>query len=376
MGSIYKRRRKGEDGTWREGPILWIKYYRDGKPFRESSGSTLENVAKRLLRTREGDIARGLRVLPGVERVRFETVVDGLLNEYRNNGRKSLPDVRRRFKLHLTPFFGGRRAASITTADVREFITRRQEAGAANGEINRELSGLKRAFRLAVQDGKLLIRPYIPMLKEASPRSGFFEADQLRAMLEHLPEPLQPLIRFLYITGWRSGNEVLGLQWRNVDFQGGCVRLDPGTTKNGEGRVFPLTTELRALLDSQKASAERLSKQYGMICPWVFHREGRQIRSFRKAFATACKQAGLAHKIPHDFRRTAVRNLVRAGVPERVAMQLTGHKTRAVFERYNIVSEGDLSDAARRLNLATGTNPGTIAHDRSLSRNPSNFQPI
>ncbi len=85
------------------------------------------------------------------------------------------------------------------------------------------------------------------------------------------------------------------------------------------------------------------------LTPWIFHRKGRQIGDFRKAWTTACEKAGVPGRIPHDFRRTAVRNLVRAGVPERVAMQMTGHKTRSVFERYNIVSEGDLDAAAKRL---------------------------
>ena len=376
MGYLYKRKSKDKNGNVREGPTYWVKYYRDGRPIRESTGTTNERKALKFLTIREGDVAKGLPVLPRVDRVRFEELVEDLLNEYRNNGRKSLADTERRFKLHLTPFFRGRRAVSITTADVRKFIAARQKAGASNGEINRELSGLKRAFNLAVQDGKLLSKPYIPMLKEAPPRAGFFEPEQLKALLVHLPEPLQPLVRFMYITGWRSRSEVLKLQWRQVDFRGKCIRLDPGTTKNSDGRVFPFTAELETLLEAQKTSVEALQKEKGEICPWVFHRNGRPIRSFRKAFASACKSAGMAGKIPHDFRRTAVRNLVRAGVPERVAMQLTGHKTRAVFERYNIVSEGDLTDAARRLDLAAGTKTGTSARKRSPSRKSANLQPI
>ncbi len=125
--------------------------------------------------------------------------------------------------------------------------------------------------------------------------------------------------------------------------------MNPGTTKNDDGRVFPFTQELRGLLVQQKEETEKLQRQKDMLIPWVFHREGKPIGDFRKSWETACKKAGVPGRIPHDFRRTAVRNLVRAGIPERVAMQMTGHKTRSVFERYNIVSEGDLDAAAKRL---------------------------
>lgn len=151
-----------------------------------------------------------------------------------------------------------------------------------------------------------------------------------------------------------------------VDFEGSTVGLDPGTTKNGEARVFPMTAELRALLEAQHAYTERVQREKGIICPHVSHRDGVPIRAWRRAWTSALLGAGLATKDPktkkvtrariaHDFRRTAVRNLVRAGIPERVAMQMTGHKTRAVFERYNSVSAGDLTDAARRLDAVAAT---------------------
>jgi integrase len=139
-----------------------------------------------------------------------------------------------------------------------------------------------------------------------------------------------------------------------VDFEARVVRLDPHTTKNDEGRTFPFTDALEQVLKAQKAEHDRL-KAEGVICPWVFNRtnkkvKGKRITTFIKAFRSACTKAGCPGRIPHDLRRTAVRNLVRAGIPERVAMQMTGHKTRSVFERYNIVSQCDLVDAAKKLN--------------------------
>lgn len=355
MGMIYKRKYKRKDGTMAESAVFWIKYYRNGIPMRESSGSEKETVARSLLRQREGDIERGLPITPRAGRVRFGELVEDLLNDYRVNGRRSLRNVERIITLHLKPFFDGRRVASITTADVRCFIVERQEAGAANAEINRELAALKRAFNLGIQAGKLLHKPYIPMLQEDNVRSGFFERGQFEAVRDRLALPLRAVVSFAYVTGWRIPSEVLTLQWRQIDFDGGTVRLDAGTTKNREGRVFPITRELRTLLETQRDYTRTVEREQGIICPWVFHRHGKRIRNLYGAWDSACTAAGCPGRIPHDFRRTAVRNLVRAGIPERVAMTMTGHKTRSVFERYNIVSEGDLADAAKRLDAAAGT---------------------
>lgn len=347
MGSIYKKKWKNKDGVTVEGRIFWIQYYRNGRACRESSGSAKESDAKRLLKLREGDVARGVPITPKVGRIRFKELAEDVVNDYKINGKRSLPHLKVRLKLHILPYFGHLRAASIGTEQLRRYIVTRQDEGAEQGTINRELTVIRRCFSLGIQSGKLLAKPHMPMLKENNVRKGFFEPEQFQSLLNHLPKDLQPFMTFAYITGWRKG-EIQGLQWRQVDFNARMVVLDPGTTKNGEGRVFPFTDELEALLKAQRASTHELKKQ-GTICPFVFHRSGKPIGEFRRSWKTACKKAGCPGKIFHDFRRTAVRNLVRAGVPERVAMQLTGHKTRAVFERYNIVSEGDLLTAVGRL---------------------------
>lgn len=236
------------------------------------------------------------------------------------------------------------------------------------GEINRELTILKRMFSLAMQAGKLRYKPQIPMLRENNVRIGFFELEQHLELLKHLPEAFRPVVRFAYVTGWRINSEVLPLQWRQIDLKAGEVRLDPGTTKNREGRVFYFSAELRELLEDQRKLADHLQRELGRIVPHVFlhvveMKDGRLgkksgtpiagsgfYHAWCRARVPACCPAG----IPHDLRRTAMRNMVRAGVSERVAMKLSGHKTRSVFDRYNVVSDGDLREASRRLGHTFG----------------------
>jgi integrase len=351
-------RRKGGGSYYRRGSVWWVKYYRNGRPYRESTGSTLERDAKDLLNRRLGDIAAGRPLNPRADRIKLDELLDDLLTEYRVNERASL---RRMKELvgHLRPLLGHMRAAAVTTADVNRYVGRRQGDDAANATINRELAALKRAYSLAYQAGRLLVKPHIPMLAENNVRTGFFEREQFEGMRAQLPAELHGVVSFAYVTGWRMPTEILTLQWRQIDFEAGVVRLEPGTTKNREGRVFPFNDELRAVLEAQRATTANLQRRTGRIIPWVFHRQGRPIKSLYGAWRAACRAAGVPGRIPHDFRRTAVRNLERAGVPRSVAMKLTGHKTEAVYRRYAIVSETDLREAVAKLSRASESAMGT-----------------
>ena len=157
-------------------------------------------------------------------------------------------------------------------------------------------------------------------------------------------------------------SEILPLEWRQVDWTGRVVRLDPGTTKNREGRSFPFTAALEALLEAQRAEHDRL-KSAQRIVPFVFHRDGVRIRNFRRAWLSACIAAGVPARIPHDFRRTAVRNLERASVPRSSAMAMVGHKTESIYRRYAIVDAGALRDAAAKIDSALGTVSGTMGQN-------------
>ena len=353
------------------------KYYVKGVPVVFSTGEQDEKKALKVLHAKETDRDRGLPVAGGIGKIRFAAAAADLITDYETNNRKSTASQQRRIDLHLEPYFRGWKLTDITTPAAKAYTKTRRTQGAANGTINRELALLKRIFNLAKEGGQVLYCPHIPLVHEANIRSGFFERDAFESVRRHLPAPLQPVITFAYITGWRIDSEVLPLEWPQVDFAAGEVVLDPQTTKNGQPRVFPLTAELRAVLETQWTVHEQL-KAAGQIEPWVFfrlvrpggaglsaqHRQRaaivrvpKRIKRFNKAWAAACTAAGQPGKIPHDFRRTAIRNMVRRGVPERVAMQLTGHLTRSVFERYNIVSPGDLHDAKARLEgLGSGAN--------------------
>jgi site-specific recombinase XerC len=296
MGSVFRQ----------PGRRMWmLKYFRNGRPIYESSGTEDQRAATNLLKTREADIVRGVPLSSKVGRVRFDEAAQDIINDYRINGRRSLDELERRIRLHLAPYFGDCRLSAITTSDVRTFVTGRQAAGASAGEINRELAALKRMFSLALQAGKLLHKPHIPMLKERNVRSGFFELDQFLAVRAHLPAPLQPVVAFAYLTGWRIDAEILPLAWRQVDLAAGEVRLDSGTTKNDEGRLFKLTDELRVLLEAQARERDGLRRREGTLCPYVFHRSGQPIRRLRRR----SKRPASRRAVPALFGMTSVARL-------------------------------------------------------------------
>lgn len=339
-GSVYKRGK-----TW------WMTYYVNGKQVWESTGRKDRTEARKALQAKLGQRAEGTLVV-GAGKVTFEGLLDLVEREYQENNRKTVKQVRQHRK-HLAKCFAGKRASEITVADILAFRARRQTECAANAEVNRETSTLRRGFNLALEAELLVRMPRFPKkLEESPPRAGFFEAEELQTILPYLPEPFRAPVSFAYLTGWRFASEVLVLSWRNVDFEAGTVRLDVGSTKNKDGRVLYMTVQLRTLLEEQWQKTLAVQRETEKIIPYVFHKDGKRITKYDRVWSRTCQAAGLPGKILHDLRRTAVRNMVRAGIPERVAMQITGHKTRSVFDRYHIVSDGDLQEAAQRLEQA------------------------
>jgi integrase len=341
--------RRGLGGLQLRGRVWWIRYSHRGRVFRESSRSTDRRDAVRLLRKRLGEIGRGKLIGPYAERVTFEDLKRLVIGDYTANARKSLRRVKIAFT-RLEMFFGDYRALEISTDRAKAYIEMRQKAGMKSATIQYELAMLKRGFTLAFEAEKLPSCPHIPSVEVRNVRTGFFEEADFQELLTHLPAYLTGLIQFLYLTGWRSG-EALGLAWAQLDFRAGVVRLEPGTTKNDEARSFPFAVlpRLEAVLRQQRESTSKLERETGQIVPVVFHHDGKPLGDLRGPWKKACTAIGLPNRIMHDFRRTAVRNLERAGVPRSVAMKLTGHKTESVYRRYAIVSEADLREGVAKL---------------------------
>ncbi len=359
-GSVYKPRWRPRAGAeQRESRLYWIAYRVGPELIREPAHTANRQEAETLLRTRLSALDRG--EAPAIrDRATFDDLATWIRDDYRANGRRS--GLRLELSLrHLADAFGDVRAAAITTDRVTRYAARRLDEGAARGSVNRELAALKRAFRLAQRAGRLTAAPYVPMLREGAPREGFFERPDFERLRGALPADLRPFAVTAYVTGWRVPSEVLTRQWRHLDLRASWLRLEPGETKGGRGRLFPLTPELRQALQAQRRATNAAERRLGRVIPWIFHHDGLPLvyrakkghawlasPYLRRSWAAACKAAGLAGRIPHDFRRTATRDLLRAGVPTHVVMAALGWQTQAMLLRYAIVDEGALVEAGKK----------------------------
>jgi integrase len=333
-----------------------------GKQHEISTGTPDLKLAKRFHRQKLDELAadrQGLKqfTTPQHRQLQFGSLLDDLVSDYRLRRVKSLASVLSHIK-PLRRHFGDWRAVSINFRVIEAYITLRRENEKSNATINRELELLSRALRLAHDRQLLPSIPKVKALTENNTRQGFFERPDLEAVVAALPDYLRDFTRFAYLTGWRKG-EIVSLKWTDVDRDAGAIRLRPEAAKTGRGRTVMLEGDLAELIDRRWGA--RLFEKDGnvRVAALVFHRDGGPVGDFRKAWVTACQVAWVPDKLFHDLRRTAARNMVRAGVPERVAIAVTGHVTRSMFDRYNIVSEDDLRMAAQRTTMYVDTLPTT-----------------
>lgn len=340
-GLFIEYRRNPETGKSVPKSENWVaQYYVNGQRFRKSTGTSVKAEAEAKLRDWMGASERGEKAKPQTQGLTYEMLRDDLLAYYAEQQHKSLRH-RKDGTPYLYPqtaldnFFAGRKANDIDRDASSDFIKSRRAENISNDAINNSLRLLRRMFTLAREADKLTSVPKFDLLKGKS-RSGFLPAEAFQKLFDAMPSRLQPMLLLLYTTGVRVG-EAEKIKWENVDLNGGKMTLLAGETKSDESRVLPLVPELVKLLSALPSREGR-----------VFPTKGQM----QDAFPKACAAAGIEGLLVHDLRRSAVRNLRKAGVPEGVAMKISGHRDRTVFERYNVVDHTDVLDAGKRLQRA------------------------
>lgn len=324
--------------------FYWIAPWIQGRQVPQSSGETDYERAERKLKILEGKIASNAPITARTDRDSFAALLEAVKTDYAIKGRRSLKDMSLWIKNHLIPYLGHWPTQKINSLVISEYILHRQQASAANGTINRELTIVKRAFRLGLRSGAVSVVPHIELLPETAPRMGFFTEEAYRSILRATEsETVRDILTCCYFTGWRI-ESVIALEWRNVDFDRGLIGLFREQTKNRKATAFPLAPfpELREMLERREGLRKDLERQKAKLTPRVFHRNGKPVLSIVSAWQTARKKAGHPGRILHDFRRTAVRNLKRDGWSDTDIMNMVGLKTLSMLIRYNITTEDDI----------------------------------
>lgn len=348
-----RRKQRARGCVFEHGRSWWVQYRTNGErvrvnthiPLTEPEGRELAEtfLKKRLERVDQSPM------IPG--RLTFEQLSELVRQDYVRRGRRSL-DRAERSLAQLSKRFAGKRVDEIA-AGLDGYVDARLTV-VSSGTVRLELAALKRAFALAVEKRPPILSPAdvpsFPSLKAGDPREGFFEREDFEKVASHLPQHVVGIAWLAYFTGMRRG-EILSLTWANVDRAAKVIRLNK--TKNGKRRLlaYGKSPELVAVIERQHEARMALGRESAALTPWLFHRAGEPVRDFRGAWSNACKSAGVPGALFHDLRRTAIRNMVRSGVADVVAMSISGHRTRSVFDRYNIVNEADIAEALGRVHL-------------------------
>jgi integrase len=357
MSTRQKRKPKGEGSLFQLANGYWVfQIGHAGKRHTISLGTTNEREARReAIKAKQrlfGEIGRGEHDAPTDSTVTVNQLLE-LYIEYAKHNLRSADLIELVLHVNVRPVFGERKAASVTTADLEQYRRDRVAAGKSTATVNRELSYLRAAFKRGMKRTPPLVRtcPYFPIDKEQNVRTGFLELDGYRSVLDKLSPSLKPFFVLGYHLGCRKG-ELLSLEWDQVRLDDGIIELLK--TKNGRDRNAPIYGDMRKWLAAQKALRDAQFPQCQSVFFW--HESGRgvtagrPIRSIKEGWHAGVKAAGHEGLLVHDLRRSAVRNMIqRAGVPESQAMLISGHETRSMLERYNIVSVKEVREVGAKM---------------------------
>jgi integrase len=340
---------RGNGRIFQRGQIWWAAYYLRGKEFRESTGEIDEVKAGKFLQRKLKEVGAdeiGARTFttPKASRLTIHDLAEALKADFELRGKASPQNLS--VLKRADADFGTFRAVDLTAESIDKYIEERLADGDQPATINRTTQLLGQCYALAIRREHLSRPPFIRHLSEAgNARQGFFSETELAAVISHLPDNLRDFVRFAAATGMRKG-ECCSLTWS--DIEGDVLTLRGENAKNGESRSVPLVGELAEIIERRKAGRQVEENGTARMVDYIFHRDGQPVGEFRKSWKAACKKAGVSGRLFHDLRRSAVRNMTQAGVPQAVAMKVSGHKTPSMFQRYNIVATDDLRTALER----------------------------
>ena len=341
---IPKRRGKyGNGSIVQRGQRFQISFYDTGGRRRRESFTTFKKPEKIL--SQKLTLRDTGKLDEAESRIAVDALADLYITKCRGTAPKSIEWIELVWRVHLKPFFGGFRASRINTEKILEYRAERFEAGASAGTVNRELTVFRAMFYHGFDDytpAKVSRVPKFPeKLKEANPRQGFLTDAQYDALQANCPHPwLRALMAIAYNFGFRRA-ELLGLRVDQIDLQNRTISLWTGETKSGQGRKVVMTQEVLQLVKPQVDGKQ--PKDFVFTWP-----NGDPVLDFRGAWGKMCASAGVSVLL-HDFRRSAVRNMTRAGISREEAKKISGHLTDSIFSRYNITDENDLADAAAKI---------------------------
>lgn len=344
-GSIFHKTYVDRNGRRCQTLVWYIKYYVNGKPIELPTATEDYEEALTMLRQKLGAAAMQADFTEHPERVRMSQLFDMVLEFYRTHERRSTYDVERKIEKRLRPHFGKIKAQAVTSTTIQRYIAARraEKPRPANASINREMAYVRRALKLgADQDPPLVLRvPHFEMLPEDNVREGMLSYEAYRTVRDGLPGYARIALVIAYHTGARKG-ELRQIRKDRIDMRAGRIDLPGRTTKNKKPRYLPIYNDMAAEIEmAVSAGSEE--------CPFLIQRDGKPVYDWEKAWTTACEAAGVAGTLFHDLRRTALTNMIEAGLREKEAMEISGHRTRAVFDRYHIVSERRLKEMAGKL---------------------------
>ena len=349
-GSVYLPRYRSRTGERRTSGVYWWKLGRA----RVSTGMRTEKAAQGWVMERLVEMRRGHLVGLKAAAVQYDDLERMLLERWAAEGRVGVQQAAARLRF-LRKSFAGWRAEAITTDRITAYSLRRRAAGAAPATVNLELALLHRAFAIARECGRLDVIPVVRRLPGVGHRTGTVERGDLDRIVEALPERYRAPVWLLYWSGWREG-EVLGLTWQRVDLRAGEIRLGAADSKTRRPRTlaFGPESQISRILAGQWQGRRAIS-------PFVFPGRscsGMNETSLQKAWRAACGAAGIpGHPLIHDLRRTAARDLRRAGVPLAEAMGQLGHRDIRVHQDYSTVARADQAEALAKLEALRAGEP-------------------